>query len=104
MGESSDTVFRVHDLDTRLRNIEGSVSSIDEKVSRLLSHEGPISDLKHRIDVNEREIRRVDGRVNELNADLETEVSTTNMFIAKAVAFTGGVAAVASFIASKLFG
>lgn len=86
----------------RLKKIESAVTSIDEKVDRLLSHEGPISDLKQRISGNEQEVSRAHQRIDNLRLDLNEEIKVTNGFIAKVVAFTGGAAAVISAAVAKL--
>jgi len=88
----------------RLRRIELSINSIHDKVDTLLSHDGPISDLKQRISSNEAEASRAHGRIDTLRYDLKNEVSTTNSFIAKVLAFAGGVSALVAALVTKFLG
>jgi len=88
----------------RLMRIESSVNLIHDKVDTLLSHDGPISDLKQRVSINESESSRAHGRIDNLRSDLKNEVSTTNSFIAKVLAFAGGVSALVAALVTKFLG
>lgn len=80
---------------TRLKNIEDTVCKVDGKVDKLLSHEGPLANIRERVRVVEEQSTRAHQRLDHHAEVLDKEHDRTTGLAVKVAAisalFTGGI-------------